>query len=71
MADHQNTTGTSGLPGEMLHLRGNALQKGDPVALPLTMSSMFHLPGVPQGEPTYGRVDNPTWEHLEHMLAHL
>lgn len=58
-------------PGEMLHLRGNALTEGDPVALPLTQSSMYHLPGAPDGLPTYGRVDNPTWQHLEHVLAHL
>ncbi|WP_170596513.1 cystathionine gamma-lyase [Ruegeria arenilitoris] len=57
--------------GEMLHLRGNALSKGDPVALPLTQSSMFHLPGAPDGHPTYGRVDNPTWTQVEHVLAHL
>ena len=58
-------------PGEMLHLRGNALNAGEPVTLPLTQSSMYHLPGVTDGLPTYGRVDNPTWEHLEHVLAHL
>ncbi len=57
--------------GEMLHLRGNALKMGEPVALPLTQSSMFHLPGPPDGHATYGRVDNPTWVHLEHVLAHL
>ncbi|WP_170578155.1 cystathionine gamma-lyase [Ruegeria arenilitoris] len=57
--------------GEMLHLRGNALNAGEPVTLPLTQSSMYHLPGVTDGLPTYGRVDNPTWEHLEHVLAHL
>ncbi|WP_170328051.1 cystathionine gamma-lyase [Ruegeria arenilitoris] len=57
--------------GEMLHLRGNTLNAGEPVALPLTQSSMFHLPGAPDGLPTYGRVDNPTWQHLEHVLAHL
>lgn len=57
--------------GEMLHLRGNALNKGEPVALPLTQSSMFHLPGPADGHDFYGRVNNPTWEHLEHVLAHL
>ncbi|MDA7964541.1 cystathionine gamma-lyase [Ruegeria sp.] len=57
--------------GEMLHLRGNALNPGEPIALPLTQSSMYHLPGAPDGLPTYGRVDNATWEHLEHLLAHL
>ncbi|WP_170479353.1 cystathionine gamma-lyase [Ruegeria arenilitoris] len=57
--------------GQMLHLRGNSLNKGEPVALPLTQSSMFHLPGSPEGHDTYGRVNNPTWEHLESLLAHL
>ncbi|WP_424831711.1 cystathionine gamma-lyase [Ruegeria sp.] len=57
--------------GEMLHLRGNTLNKGEPVALPLTQSSMFHLPGAPDGHATYGRVDNPTWVQLEHVLSHL
>ncbi len=57
--------------GEMLHLRGNALNKGEPVALPLTQSSMYHLPGAPDGYATYGRVDNPTWVQLEHVLSHL
>ncbi|WP_171172334.1 cystathionine gamma-lyase [Ruegeria sp. HKCCA0370] len=57
--------------GEMLHLRGNALSKGEPVALPLTQSSMYHLPGTPDGRASYGRVDNPTWVHLEHVLSHL
>ena len=57
--------------GEMLHLRGNALNKGEPVALPLTQSSMYHLPGAPDGHASYGRVDNPTWVHLEHVLSHL
>lgn len=63
----------TGLPksGELLHLRGNALERGDPVALPLVQSSMYHLPGTWQGERSYGRVDNPTWEHLEHVLSHL
>lgn len=57
--------------GALLHLRGNTLSKGDPVALPLTMNSMFHLPGDPDGGPSYGRVDNPTWVQVEHALAHL
>ncbi|MGR3616433.1 MAG: cystathionine gamma-lyase [Paracoccaceae bacterium] len=57
--------------GELLHLRGNTLSKGDPVALPLTMNSMYHLPGDPDGGATYGRVDNATWQQLEHLLEHL
>ncbi len=56
---------------EALHLRAKDLAKGDPIALPLVSSSMFHLPGDPSGYAGYGRVDNPTWEALEHLLAHL
>ncbi|MCB4456998.1 cystathionine gamma-lyase [Leisingera sp. McT4-56] len=57
--------------GAMLHLRGNTLSEGDPVALPLTQSSMYHLPGDWTGGPSYGRVDNATWEQLEHVLGYL
>lgn len=55
----------------LAHLRREELTKGDPVALPLTMSSMFHLPGDPAGYPQYGRFSNPTWEAVEKMLSHL
>lgn len=55
----------------LAHLRRAGLNKGDPVALPLTMSSMFHLPGDPAGHAQYGRFSNPTWEALEKMLSHL
>lgn len=54
---------------ELLHHRGQGLSKGDPIALPITTSSMFHLPGDPTDTPGYGRVDNPTWEALEDALA--
>ena len=58
--------------GQMLHLRGNRLEKGDPVALPLTQNSMFHLPGNPESDlPYYGRVQNPTWDAVEKQLSHL
>jgi cystathionine gamma-lyase len=53
------------------HLRRAKLQKGDPVALPLTMASMFHLPGNPAGHAQYGRFSNGTWEAVEDMLSHL
>ncbi len=59
------------LAAELLHLRGQRLPKGAPIALPLTLASMFHLPGEPDGAASYGRSDNPTWEALEHALAHL
>lgn len=55
---------------DLLHLRGNTLERGDPVALPLVQSTMFHQPGTPEG-PGYGRISNPTWEALEHALSHL
>lgn len=53
----------------LAHLRGGSLAKGDPVPLPLTMASMFHLPGDPAGFRQYGRFDNPTWEGLEEALG--
>ncbi|MCB2129751.1 MAG: cystathionine gamma-lyase [Rhodobacteraceae bacterium] len=56
---------------ELLHLRGQRLAKGDPIALPLTLASMYHLPGDPAGHPGYGRSDNPTWETAEHAISHL
>ncbi|WP_282093403.1 cystathionine gamma-lyase [Epibacterium ulvae] len=70
MAGPHDTRSTVDL-GAMLHLRGQALEKGAPIALPLVSSSMYHLPGLPDGSAAYGRADNPTWEHLEHMLSHL
>jgi cystathionine gamma-lyase len=56
---------------EAAHLRQRELAKGDPVALPLTMASMYHLPGDPAGVRQYGRFDNPTWEAAEKLLGHL
>ncbi len=56
---------------EALHLRGQGLRKGEPIAPPIVTSSMYHLPGDPTGFAGYGRVDNPTWEGLEHLLSHL
>ncbi len=57
--------------GKMLHLRGDRLSPGEPISPPLVQASMFHLPGDPEGLAGYGRVDNTTWETVEHMLAHL
>ena len=54
----------------LAHLRGAALAKGDPVALPLVMASTYHLPGDPEGASHhYGRPDNPTIEALEGALG--
>lgn len=53
------------------HLRRGELDKGQPVPLPLTLASIFHLPGDPAGFDQYGRFANPTWEGLESLLSHL
>ncbi|MEZ5812065.1 MAG: cystathionine gamma-lyase [Rhizobiaceae bacterium] len=53
------------------HLRRQGLMKGDPVALPIIPTSMYHLPGDPAGHRQYGRFDNPTWEATEDLLSHL
>lgn len=55
----------------LLHLRQRTLEKGDPVPPQLTLAAMYHLPGDPAGVASYGRSDSPTWEALEHALAHL
>lgn len=56
---------------ELLHLRRLGLEKGAPVSLPVTPSSVFNLPGDPAGFAQYGRFDNPTWEATEELLGHL
>lgn len=56
---------------ELSHLHASGRAKGDPLAAPLVLSSVFHLPGDPAGARQYGRYDNPTWEVLETALAHL
>lgn len=56
---------------DLLHLRGRTLEKGDPIALPLTMATMYHVPGDPTGYPNYGRTANATWEAAEKLLGHL
>lgn len=53
------------------HLRRAGLAKGDPIPLPLTMAAIFHAPGDATGYDQYGRFSNPTWDAVEHMLAHL
>ena len=53
------------------HLGRDEAERGDPVAPPIVTSSMYHLPGAAEGARGYGRVDNPTWEHLERALTHL
>ena len=53
------------------HLRREKFAKGDPVALPLTLGSIFHLPGDPTGFSQYGRFSNATWDAAEKLLSHL
>lgn len=53
------------------HLRRPLLSKGDPVPLPLTLASIYHLPGDPTGVSQYGRFSNPTWDAVEALLSHL
>ncbi|MCR4266059.1 cystathionine gamma-lyase [Nitratireductor sp. ZSWI3] len=55
----------------LAHLHAPGLAKGDPLTTPLVLSSMFHLPGDPAGARQYGRYDNPTWEAVEALFAHL
>ncbi len=56
---------------QLAHIRRAELAKGDPVAPPLVMASMYHLPGDPAGFKQYGRFDNPTWTMVEAALGHL
>lgn len=55
----------------LAHLRRAELAKGDPVPPPLSMATIFHLPGDPAGFNQYGRFDNLTWTAVEKLLSHL
>ncbi|GAB5507362.1 MAG: cystathionine gamma-lyase [Rhizobiaceae bacterium] len=55
----------------LLHARQARLAKGDPVSLPLDMTSVYRLPGDPAGHRQYGRFDNATWEATEELLGQL
>ncbi len=52
-----------------LHCASERLQPGDPVAPPIVPSSVFFLPGEPQGPYQYSRWSNPTWTALEESLG--
>jgi cystathionine gamma-lyase len=49
----------------MLHHRSQGLAKGEAVSLPIFATSVFHLPGEPDGSHFYGRNGNPTVEGVE------
>lgn len=53
----------------LLHHRNAGLEKGDPVALPLTTATSFHLPSVQGARHIYGRNGTPTWDAVEAQLA--
>jgi len=63
------STSESSRAAELLHLRSASAAKGDPLAPPLVMASMYHLPGDPAGHAQYGRADNATIEELERALG--
>jgi cystathionine gamma-lyase len=65
------TDTTSSRAASLPHLRRQKLSKGDPVTLPLTLASTYHLPGDPGTFNQYGRFDNATWEAAEELLSHL
>lgn len=53
----------------LLHHRDATLERGDPVALPITATSTYYTPGSPLAEYTYTRDGNPTWSAIEDQLA--
>lgn len=53
----------------LLHHRSKRLAKGEPLALPIIASCVFHQPGDPDGTHFYGRNANPTVEEVEAELA--
>lgn len=55
----------------LAHLRREELAKGDPLPPPISLGSIFHLPGDPAGFNQYGRYDNLTWSAVEKLLGHL
>lgn len=60
------------LVAKLAHLRSERLEKGDPIAQPIELASMYHLPGAPEaGVPGYGRMDNRTWDAVEAALGML
>jgi cystathionine gamma-lyase len=54
---------------QLLHHRAAALEKGDPLALPITSATTFHLPQVQGAAHIYGRNGSPTWDAVEAQLA--
>ena len=59
----------SSIMTRILHHRAAQLAKGDPIALPITTATTFHLPGEHEGEHFYSRAGTPTVEALEAELS--
>ncbi|HAJ47645.1 MAG TPA: cystathionine gamma-lyase [Alphaproteobacteria bacterium] len=54
---------------QLLHHHREPLQKGQSFGAPIVNTSIYHLPGAPEGPYQYGRYTNPTWEALEDALG--
>jgi len=54
---------------DLLHHRSQGLSQHDPVSLPLTTSSVFHLPGDIGSGDQYARFGNPVWTAVEAQLS--
>lgn len=54
---------------KMLHHRSQTLGTGDPIALPLTTATAYHLPQVAGAAHIYARNGTPTWDAVEAQLA--
>lgn len=57
------------IAAHMLHHRAEDLVGGDPVSIPISMASVYMLPGTIDVPHQYGRFSNPTWQALEDTLA--
>jgi cystathionine gamma-lyase len=62
-------TANDELMAKVLHHRAMTLLSGESVAAPLTLASVYSLPGMPSAPHQYGRWSNPTWTVLEDALA--
>jgi cystathionine gamma-lyase len=53
----------------LLHHRKSGLALGDPVTVPISVSTTFHLPQAQGAAHYYGRSGQPTWDAVEAQLA--
>ncbi|MFM7446214.1 MAG: PLP-dependent transferase, partial [Tabrizicola sp.] len=53
----------------LLHHRKSGLGLGDPVTVPISVSTTFHLPEAQGASHYYGRSGQPTWDAVEAQLA--